>query len=318
LGITDFGSGGSSQVLGQTAPGTFTNSIAGNAPQGGRQQGAVYQPSGGQRYQVPAGYQGSAAGSVIDYGGAAYTAAGDGTMTSYSRGYQGVTPPSGGQAYQIPAGYEGYGAGSVINYGGASYTAAGDGTMTAFAGEAQGASQPAAGQRYQVPAGYEGYGAGSLINYGGASYVINGDGTMTTSTGAALAATSTGAAPAATSTAPAPAATNNPVSSTGPVSGQRYKVPAQYATSTPGSIVTYEDHKYIVNNDATMTAISDQALKATQDDQAPVGPIPGKRYQIPAEFAKSAAGTVIKYGEYKYLANTDGTMTAFADKGAQP
>jgi len=153
------------------------------------------------------------------------------------------------------------------------------------------------GQRYQIPAGYEAYGPGSPISYGGANYVINGDGTMTSDTG------------------PAQVAANIQGASTGPVSGQRYQVPAQYANSAPGSIVTYADHKYILNNDATMTAIADQEPGAKQTQ---VGPIPGKRYQIPAEFANSAAGTVITYGEYKYLANTDRTMTAFSDKGAQP
>jgi len=93
-------------------------------------QQTAYQPSDGQRYQLPAGYQGYTAGSVINYGGATYTVAGDGTMTTYSRAYQGISQPAAGQRYQVPAGYEGYGPGTLINYGGANYVIGGDGTMT--------------------------------------------------------------------------------------------------------------------------------------------------------------------------------------------
>ncbi len=153
FGLTDPSTGGNSSLAGRQTATSFTNSAynGGNFPQGGYsqqpqqgyyqqpQQGyyqqpqqTAYQPSDGQRYQLPAGYQGYAAGSVINYGGATYTVAGDGTMTTYSRAYQGISQPAAGQRYQVPAGYEGYAAGSVINYGGASYVVNGDGTMTAY------------------------------------------------------------------------------------------------------------------------------------------------------------------------------------------
>jgi hypothetical protein len=225
----------------------------------------------------------------------------------YQPGQQGYYQSGGGDRFQVPAGYASYPAGTAINYGGASYVIAGDGTIVSYAGAPQGSavSQPAytgpvSGQRYQVPSGYESYAAGTTINYGGASYVIAGDGTMTVYTAAQQAAVST-----------------QPASS-GPISGQRYQVPAEFATSAAGTSVTYGGHKYLINNDLTMTAISDNDPAATQNGQDPAKPTPGKRYQIPAEFANSAPGAVIAYGNYKYLANNDNTMTAFSDQGAQP
>ncbi len=203
----------------------------GYAPQGGYDQQGYYQqqPQQGFYQQQP--------------------------QQTYDPQYQQTSMTVPNQRYQIPAGFEAYGAGTTINYGGASYTATGDGTMTAWAGAAQGASQPAVGQRYQVPTGYEAYPAGTTINYGGAGYVINGDGTMT----------------AGSASLAQPAAATSPAASTaaGPVSGQRYQIPAQYATSAPGSIITYADHKYILNNDATMTAIADEGPGG---QQCPPGP----------------------------------------------
>ncbi len=51
-------------------------------------QPTSYVATATQPYQIPAGYQGSPAGSVISYGGANYLIGGDGTMTAYS----GATP----------------------------------------------------------------------------------------------------------------------------------------------------------------------------------------------------------------------------------
>jgi hypothetical protein len=223
-------------------------------------------------------------------------------------------PQGGGQRFQIPQGYEGYAAGSVINYGGMAYTAAGDGTMTTYSRGYQGVTAPSGGQRYQVPPGYEGSVAGSVINYGGASYVIAGDGTMTTSTGIAGAPATT----PAMASADAGASANTQARASSPVSGQRYRVPAKYAGTAAGSVITYAGYKYLINNDATMTAMSDTEQGAAQGRQDPAKPIPGKRYRIPAESASTAPGAVISYGDFKYLANNDGTMTAFSDQGSNP
>jgi hypothetical protein len=76
-------------------------------------------PLAGQAYQIPDGYSGYAAGSVITYGGSSYVLQSNGTMLLSS---QGTDLPQGGQVYQIPNGYSGYPAGTVIAYGGANYT----------------------------------------------------------------------------------------------------------------------------------------------------------------------------------------------------
>ncbi len=53
---------------------------------------------------------------------------------------------------------------------------------------------------------------------------------------------------------------------------------------------------------------------STPDDSRPK---PGQRYQIPAELAGTAAGTIVTYGNAKYLIGNDGTMTALSDQTAQ-
>ena len=88
---------------------------------------------GGQRYQIPGGYEAYGPGTTINYGGASYVVGGDGTMTPAAGGYQqqaAVSQPTAPQRYQIPAGYEAYGPGTLINYGGANYVIGGDGTMS--------------------------------------------------------------------------------------------------------------------------------------------------------------------------------------------
>ena len=105
--------------------------------QGYYQRGYDQQPQqqasvtgGGQRYQIPAGYEAYGPGTTISYGGANYVVGGDGTMAASAGGSQGVFQPTAPQRYQIPAGYEAYGPGTIINYGGANYVIGGDGTMS--------------------------------------------------------------------------------------------------------------------------------------------------------------------------------------------
>ena len=140
-----------------------------------------------QRYQIPAGYENAAAGSVINYGGASYVIAGDGTMSPASANDGGSAPaqPSqpAAQRYQIPSGYENSAVGSLISYGGASYVIGADGTMSPSADAASTPSQPVAAKRYQIPAEYAGTAAGLVITYGGASYLTAADGTMTVYSG---------------------------------------------------------------------------------------------------------------------------------------
>ena len=68
--------------------------------------------------------------------------------------------------------------------------------------------------------------AGTAISYGGANYVVNADGTMSPRT----------AAPAQ------PRAT-----------APRYRIPAQFAGTPPGSTVTYGGANYVINRDNTMS-----------------------------------------------------------------
>ncbi len=39
----------------------------------------------------------------------------------------------------------------------------------------------------------------------------------------------------------------------GPISGQRYQIPAQYAGTPPGYVITYSGYRYLTGNDGTMT-----------------------------------------------------------------
>jgi hypothetical protein len=145
------------------------------------------------------------------------------------------------------------------------------------------AQGPVAGQRYQIPAGYESYGAGTLINYGGFNYVIQGDGTM-------LLAQQTGD----TSTDP------------GPPASQPYQVPAGYESYAAGTLISYGGFNYVIQSDGTMLLQQDGDSSVAVDYTD--GPVPDQPYQIPADFAGSAPGSVISYGGSSYAIQSDGTM----------
>jgi len=164
----------------------------------------------------------------------------------------------------------------------------------------QASAGPNPGQAYQIPALYANQAAGSVITWGSYRYLIGSDGTMTLYNGPA--------------TAMAAAASGVPTQSQAagsPTPGGRYQIPAQHAGATPGSQVTYAGYTYVVNNDGTMTAFNVPGQNDANVEQVATGPVPGKRYQIPAEHAGSAPGSLISYGGNSYVANNDGTMTAF-------
>jgi hypothetical protein len=131
-------------------------------------------PVPGQPYQIPAGYEGYPAGTVITYVDYNYVILSDTTMVLAEQATD-YSPPSDDpgnvQVYQVPAGYEGYAIGTVISYGGANYTIGLNGTIVL--------TDQGYDQVYQVPAGYGGYAAGTVISYGGANYTIGLYGTMT-------------------------------------------------------------------------------------------------------------------------------------------
>jgi hypothetical protein len=89
-------------------------------------------PVAGQPYQVPPGFTGYTAGTLITYGGFNYVIQDNGTMllAADSAGSSGgADQPVTGQPYQVPADFSGSDAGTVIYYGGFNYVAQGDGTM---------------------------------------------------------------------------------------------------------------------------------------------------------------------------------------------
>ncbi|WP_406698103.1 hypothetical protein V5E97_04515 [Singulisphaera sp. Ch08] len=215
--------------------------------------------------------------------------------------------PNPGQPYQIPAQYANHSAGTVINWGQYRYQLGSDGTMTAYTGPAQtstntnaqaSSSGPTPGQRYQIPAQYAGTAPGTKISYGGNHYLSNNDGTMT-------AFIESGGSDDS----------DVELTSNGPVPGKRYQIPAEHAGTSPGSEINYGGNRYISNNDGTMTAMkepsTDDPFAGFDAIAKPAGPVLGKRYQIPAEHADSAPGSMITYGGNSYVANDDGTMTAF-------
>jgi len=97
----------------------------------------------------------------------------------------------------------------------------------------------------------------------------------------------------------------------GPALAQRYQLPAQFAGTAPGSVVSYGGANYIVGNDGTMTAYSGTAQMPANTQPAASGVVPSQRYQIPAEFADTASGYIITYGGRNYLTEGDGTMTLY-------
>jgi hypothetical protein len=97
----------------------------------------------------------------------------------------------------------------------------------------------------------------------------------------------------------------------GPALAQRYQLPAQFAGTAPGSVVSYGGANYIVGNDGTMTAYSGPAQTPATTQPAASGVVANQRYQIPPEFAGTASGYIITYGGRNYLTGDDGTMTLY-------
>jgi hypothetical protein len=154
---------------------------------------------------------------------------------------------------------------------------------------------PNPGQPYQIPTQYANYPAGSVVNWGRYRYQLGSDGTMTSYTGPDQAGPTT----------------NTQQTSGGPAPGKRYQIPAEHAGTAPGTQINYAGYNYVANDDGTMTAFNTPGQDDANGQQADTGPVPGKRYQIPAEHASAKPGSLITYGENKYVANDDGTMTAF-------
>jgi len=128
------------QTPGYQTPGYYTPPVQGYPAQDpyAQQAGYTYAPTttyvstGATRYQIPAGYGGSAVGSVINYGGANYSINADGTMSPAGASGPAAPAAPAAQRYHVPAEYAGMPAGYVINYGGANYLTNGDGTMSPY------------------------------------------------------------------------------------------------------------------------------------------------------------------------------------------
>ncbi|WP_406698101.1 hypothetical protein V5E97_04510 [Singulisphaera sp. Ch08] len=140
---------------------------------------------------------------------------------------------------------------------------------------------PAPGQPYQIPSYYANYAPGTVITWGRYRYQLGSDGTMT---------------------------------SAGPIAGQPYQIPAQFANQPPGTVVTKGRFRYLLGNDGTMTAYNGPVppTTGTEATQTSNGPTPGERYQIPAEHANAAPGSVFTYNGHNYVVGKDGTMTALS------
>lgn len=145
-----------------------------------------------------------------------------------------VAAPNPGQPYQIPTQYAGHAPGTVITWGRYRYQLGSDGTMTS--------AGPIPGQHYQIPAQYANQPPGTVITKGRFRYQLGSDGTMTSYTGPETEIGEDG--------------TETQQTSTGPVPGERYRIPAEHANAAPGSVLSYYGNHYVVSKDGTMTALS--------------------------------------------------------------
>ncbi|SIO39820.1 hypothetical protein SAMN05444166_4369 [Singulisphaera sp. GP187] len=140
---------------------------------------------------------------------------------------------------------------------------------------------PIPGQPYQIPGRYANDPPGTVITWGRYRYQLGSDGTMT---------------------------------SAGPIPGQHYQIPAQFANQAPGTVITKGRYRYLLGNDGTMTSYNgpEPRTNGTETQQTSRSPVPGERYQIPAEHANAVPGSVLIYHGNHYVVGKDGTMTAMA------
>lgn len=93
-----------------------------------------------------------------------------------------------------------------------------------------------------------------------------------------------------------------------PASAQRYQLPAQFAGTAQGTIISYGGVNYVVNADGTMSPTT--AAPARPRTNTP-------RYQIPAQFAGTTPGSTVTYGGATYVINNDKTMSPSAGATAR-
>jgi len=110
---------------------------------------------------------------------------------------------------------------------------------------------------------------------------------------------------------------STPAHAQAPIPGQPYQIPAGFEGYGPGTLISYGGNNYVTQGDGTMLL---QLTGYSGPAAAEEGPAPDQPYQIPADFAGLAAGSLVSYGGSGYVIQSDGTMLLqpSADPGADP
>ncbi len=105
---------------------------------------------------------------------------------------------------------------------------------------------------------------------------------------------------------------STPAHAQAPIPGQPYQVPAGFEGYGPGTLISYGGYNYATQGDGTMLLqqAADSGSMATAG-----GPVADQPYQIPANFAGVAAGSLVTYGGSNYVIQSDGTMLAQQSAG---
>ena len=98
---------------------------------------------------------------------------------------------------------------------------------------------------------------------------------------------------------------STPAHAQAPTPGQPYQIPAGFEGYGPGTLISYGGYNYVTQGDGTMLPqLNGYSGPAATEE----GPAPGQPYQIPADFAGLAAGSLVTYGGSTYVIQSDGTM----------
>jgi len=95
-----------------------------------------------------------------------------------------------------------------------------------------------------------------------------------------------------------------------PVPGQPYAIPQGYEGYSPGSLITYGNYNYVIQDNATMLLADSQDSSGTDDGTTADDcvPIDTTTYQLPPGYEDAQAGSQISYDGNDYTVISGGVM----------
>ena len=97
-----------------------------------------------------------------------------------------------------------------------------------------------------------------------------------------------------------------------PAAGQPYQVPSGYEAYGPGTLINYGGYSYVIQDNGTMLLAANSQPSGDETARAQASAA-GQPYQVPSGYETYGPGTLINYGGYNYVIQSNGTMLLAAN-----